>query len=73
MERFQRIYKQGTIEVMEIWVDTYTGVQYLFRRSGYAGGFTPLLDGQGKPLTASQFSAGCAAAPCPDEAGRDTK
>ena len=49
MDRFQRIYKQGTIEVMEIWVDTYTGVQYLFRRSGYAGGFTPLLDGQGKP------------------------
>ena len=46
-KRFQRIYKQGGLEVCEILVDTETGVQYLFRASGYAGGLTPLLDVQG--------------------------
>lgn len=32
---------------MEIWVDTETGVNYLFHQSGYAGGMTPLLDENG--------------------------
>ena len=35
---------------MEILVDKETGVNYLFRASGYAGGLTPLLDGEGKPV-----------------------
>ena len=26
MERFRKIYQQGTIDVVEIWVDTQTGV-----------------------------------------------
>lgn len=30
MDRFERVYKQGTIDVIEIWVDTETGVNYLF-------------------------------------------
>ena len=30
MERFKKIYQQGTIDVMEIWVDTQTGVNYVF-------------------------------------------
>ena len=42
--RFQKIYSQGTLEVFEIWVDTETGVHYLYHRSGYSGGLTPLLD-----------------------------
>ena len=46
-KRFQRIYKQGGLDACEILVDTETGVQYLFRASGYAGGLTPLLDSQG--------------------------
>ena len=43
-DRFERVYQQGTLETLEIWVDKDTGVNYLFRHSGYAGGLTPLLD-----------------------------
>lgn len=50
MERFERIYKQGVVTTMEIWVDRETGVQYLFHRDGYSGGLAPLLDQDGKPL-----------------------
>ena len=38
------------MEGCEIWVDRETGVNYLFHFSGYAGGLTPLLDRDGKPL-----------------------
>ena len=48
MDRFKRIYHQGTISVVEIWVDTETGVNYVFDRDGNAGGFSPLLDPEGK-------------------------
>lgn len=47
-ERFVKIYSQGKVNVIEIWVDKETGVNYVFRVSGYAGGFTPLLDDEGK-------------------------
>jgi hypothetical protein len=50
MDRFRKIYGQGTLEVIEIWVDVETGVNYVFRRSGNAGGLTPLLDKEGKPV-----------------------
>ncbi len=50
MERFKKVYGQGTFEVVEIWVDIETGVNYVFRRSGNAGGLTPLLDKEGKPV-----------------------
>lgn len=50
VERFKKIYQQGTIDVVEIWVDTETGVQYVFHRNGNAAGFTPLLDKDGKPV-----------------------
>ena len=50
MERFQKVYQQGVLDVMEIWVDTETGVQYLFHRAGNAAGLTPLLDREGKPV-----------------------
>ena len=49
-ERFQKVYTQGVLSMMEIWVDTQTGVQYLFHRDGNAAGFTPLLGSDGKPL-----------------------
>ena len=49
MERFQKIYQQGVIDVVEIWVDIVTGVNYVFHRNGNAAGFTPLLDQDGKP------------------------
>ena len=48
-KRFEKIYSQGVGSV-EIWVDTETGVNYLFRASGYAGGLTVLLDRDGKPF-----------------------
>ena len=37
-ERFEKIYSQGAMNVMEIWVDRETGVNYVFHQSGYAGG-----------------------------------
>lgn len=50
MERFERVYKQGVVTTMEIWVDRETGVNYIFHRDGNAAGFTPLLDKEGKPV-----------------------
>ena len=47
-DRFEQVYSQGTMNVMEIWVDRETGVNYVFHASGYAGGMTPLLDRDGK-------------------------
>ena len=49
-DRFEKIYSQGAMNVMEIWVDKETGVNYVFHASGYAGGLTPLLDRDGKPV-----------------------
>ena len=49
-ERFEKIYSQGTLNVTEIWVDRETGVNYVFHASGYAGGLTPLLDRDGRPV-----------------------
>ena len=46
-KRFERVFKEGMASVTEIWVDTETGVNYLFHQSGYAGGLTPLLDREG--------------------------
>ena len=49
-ERFEKVYKQGGLEGTEIWVDTETGVNYVFHFSGYAGGMTVLLGKDGKPV-----------------------
>lgn len=48
--RFERVYTQGTVSAMEIWVDKETGVNYLYHQSGYGGGFTPLLDKDGNVI-----------------------
>lgn len=47
---FEKVYSQGAINVVEVWVDKQTGVNYLFISNGSAGGVTPLLDAQGKPV-----------------------
>ena len=52
-DRFERIYSQGKLSVIEIWVDKETGVNYIYRQSGYSGGFTVLLDRDGKPVITS--------------------
>ena len=49
-KRFEKVYAQGVIDVMEIWVDKETGVNYLYHYSGNSGGLTPLLDRDGKPV-----------------------
>ena len=49
-KRFVTVYKQGSLDAIEILVDQETGVNYLFRSSGYAGGMAPLLDREGKPV-----------------------
>ena len=49
-KRFKRVYKQGVLDPFEIWVDTATGVNYLYRQCGNSGGMTPLLDKDGKPV-----------------------
>jgi len=43
--------ESGLIKVI---VDRETGVNYLFIQSGYAGGLTPLLDAEGKPIITKQ-------------------
>ncbi|MEE1011345.1 MAG: DUF6440 family protein [Acutalibacteraceae bacterium] len=48
-KRFEKVYSQDLGSTM-IWVDKETGVNYLFVSSGYAGGLTPLLDRDGKPV-----------------------
>lgn len=50
MNRFKKVYSQGTLDVVEIWVDTETGVNYVFHKNGYAAGLTVLLDEEGKPV-----------------------
>lgn len=52
-ERFELVYTQGMITTMEVWVDKQTGVNYLWHQVGNAGGLTPLLDRDGKPVVSS--------------------
>lgn len=53
-DRFEKIYSQShqltSSNVMEIWVDKETGVNYLWHRFIDAGGLTVLLDKDGKPV-----------------------
>ena len=48
-KRFIKVHSEsfGSIEV---FVDRQTGVNYIFKASGYAGGLSPLLDAEGKPI-----------------------
>ena len=47
---FEKVYSQGAINVVEVWVDKQTGVNYLFVSNGSTGGLTVLLDAEGKPV-----------------------
>lgn len=51
--RFVKIYSQGFVGTTEIWVDTQTGVNYLYHQSGYSGGLTVLVDQEGKPIVSA--------------------
>lgn len=51
--RFDVICKEthsAGLERIVVYVDRETGVNYLFVKSGYGGGLTPLLDADGKPV-----------------------
>ena len=55
-DRFEVILKEGSTlsesgQIM-ILVDKETGVNYLWVKSGYAGGLTPLLEADGRPIIA---------------------
>lgn len=52
-KRFEVIYQQGALDVIEVLVDKETGINYLFRTNGNAGGLTVLLDREGKPVITS--------------------
>ena len=50
-QRFIKVLEEsGFISSSEIWVDTRTGVQYLYHAAGSSGGLTVLVDAEGKPL-----------------------
>jgi hypothetical protein len=53
-QRFIKTFTQGSMNPTEIWVDTVTGVNYLYHGSGYGGGLTVLLDREGKPVVTMQ-------------------
>ena len=51
--RFEVAYQEGDALIKGlkmVLVDKETWVNYLFVQSGYAGGLTPLLDADGKPI-----------------------
>lgn len=52
-KRFEKVYSQSAGSI-EIWVDKETGVNYLYRQSGYSGGLTVLLDADGKPVISTE-------------------
>lgn len=57
-ERFVVKEKQGgqlkEPGLIQVIVDQETGVNYLWIRSGYASGLTPLLNADGKPVVTKQ-------------------
>lgn len=54
-KRFIKIFKEGSLtESIQILLDTETGVNYIYLRSGYGIGLTPLLDSDGKVVVSSE-------------------
>jgi hypothetical protein len=52
-QRFIKVYQEGnqlSDGIRQLIVDNQTGVTYFFNIYGNAGGLTPLLDRDGKPV-----------------------
>lgn len=50
-KRFVKVFSEDSFSTAyEVIVDKETGVNYLVYKTGYAGGITPLLDREGKPV-----------------------
>lgn len=47
-KRFAKTYSQGSLESIEVWVDLFSGINYIFRYAKYGGNFIPMLDAAGK-------------------------
>ncbi|MBP3916028.1 DUF6440 family protein [Clostridium sp.] len=47
-KRFVEVHKEGIFAGYKVLIDSTTGINYLFAWDGYAGGMTPLLDGEGR-------------------------
>ncbi len=56
-DRFKKVYGQGSVTTTEIWVDTETGVNYIYHTAGGSGGLTVLLDHDGKPVITHEFDS----------------
>ena len=60
-DRFEVVYTQNggfATPAVQILVDKQTGVNYLFTTSGYCGGLTPLLNGDGIPVVTPDIPVG---------------
>lgn len=61
-ERFVVTQKEGSqikdTGMIQVIVDRQTGVNYLWVKSGYAGGLTPLLDAGGNPVVTDPSALG---------------
>ena len=60
-DRFDIVYKTTRgmgLNKTFVLVDRETGVNYLFMQNGYAGGMTPLLDADGKPIVTKERQQG---------------
>ena len=51
-ERFVKTYTQGGFlsNLLEVWVDRQTGVNYLYCATGQAAGLSVMLDREGRPV-----------------------
>ena len=60
-DRFDIVYKTTRgmgLNKTFVLVDRETGVNNLFMQNGYAGGMTPLLDADGKPIVTKERQQG---------------
>ena len=53
--RFICVDKRGGPRDVEVWVDTQTGVNYVYIREAFSGGLSPLLDANGKPIVSEEY------------------
>ncbi len=49
-DRFEKVYYQGIANMMEIWVDKQTGVNYLVHMAANAGGIPEVAGYRGDRL-----------------------
>lgn len=53
-KRFIRLYPNGPTDGCDIWIDSFTGINYFRLTDIPAGGLSVLLDKDGKPVITSE-------------------